>query len=116
MLSQVNKNRTMTTREISKVFIQHDLMWGRMISASKSDYLQKNPENDVIFNANIFMLNRGKVWWGDLDLTLEWNSLEKIASYFGESLFVLRELDGRFENEERSNEEIIRLAHAEIRP
>lgn len=106
----------MNQREISRVFIQNDLTWGRMISGSKSAYRERNPGNDVLFNANIFMLGMGKIWWGDLDLTLDWEKLEKIAFHFGQSLFVLRELDGRFENEERSDEEIIKLAHAEIRP
>jgi hypothetical protein len=58
----------------------------------------------------------GKVWWGDLDLTLDWERLEKIATALNKSLFVLREMDGRFENEKRNNEEIVAYAHAEVRP
>ena len=106
----------MTKKEISKVFIQHDMMWGRMISASKSRYRQMYPENDVLFNANIFILGVGKVWWGDLDLTQDWSKLEQVASSLNKSLFVLREMDGRFENEERVDEEVVKVAHAEIRP
>ena len=106
----------MNEREISKVFIQHDMPWGRLLSYSKSGYRRDNPENDVLFNANIYILGIGKVWWGDIDLTKEWNSLEMIAAYFVKSLYVLREMDGRFGKEDRTDEQIIALAHAEIRP
>jgi len=105
-----------TEREISGTFIRNDMPWGRMVSASKSAYRDAYPENDVLFNANIFILGKGKVWWGDIDLTRDWHTLEVIASTLGKSLFVLREMDGRFEWEESSDERVINVAHAEIRP
>ena len=46
------------------------LYLGRIVGFSKSFYLKENPENDVVFNANIFVESAGKVWWGDLDQVL----------------------------------------------
>ena len=106
----------MTEREISGVFIRNAMPWGRMVSSSKSAYRELYPENDVLFNANIFALGKGKIWWGDVDLTADWETLEKIASELGKSLFVLREMDGRFEWEESSDERVINTAYAEIKP
>jgi len=73
-----------------------------------------HPENVVYFNANIFTLSEGKIWWGDLDLTAEGETLKSIASSMGEDLFILREMDGRFENESLPQGEIISKAVAKI--
>lgn len=75
---------------------------GRMIWHSKSDYLGMFPNNQVVFNANLY-LNRVKVWWGDLDLTIDLDALKSIQSETGLELIVLREMDGRFEAEESPN-------------
>jgi hypothetical protein len=105
-----------TEREISGTFIRSNMPWGRLIASSKSAYRDQNPGHDVLFNANIFILGKGKVWWGDIDLTSDWSTLEIIASTLGKSLYVLREMDGRFEWEESSDERVIAVAHAEIKP
>lgn len=44
---------------------------GRMISASKSGYQLRHPNNIVIFNANIAIVGYNKIWYGDLDLTAD---------------------------------------------
>ena len=106
----------MNEPEVTKVFIQNDLTWGRLLSYSKSEYRAQNPESDVLFNANIYILGVGKVWWGDIDLTKDWNTLETVAASLGRALYVLREMDGRFGKEDQPDEQIIALAHAEIRP
>lgn len=72
---------------------------GRMISGSKSGYLDKYPNNLAIFNANVCTLG-GKQWFGDLDLTKSKESLVELARETGEEVFVLREMDARFENED----------------
>jgi hypothetical protein len=72
---------------------------GRMISASKSDYLQRFPEHVVVFNANVCVKGHGKIWFGDLNVTKDEPSLKKLADELGETVYVLREMDGRFENE-----------------
>jgi hypothetical protein len=71
---------------------------GKMISASKSGYVQRNPENLVVFNSNV-CTDEGKIWFGDLDITLSYDSLSSLAKELGKTVYVLTEMDGRFENE-----------------
>jgi hypothetical protein len=85
--------------DLYKIFRDNGLNQGRMISGSKSFYKENHPENLVVFNANIATKSRGKVWYGDLDVTLDYENLEKIAEILKEDLFILYEMDGRFENE-----------------
>ena len=74
---------------------------------SKSTYRNQFPDNKVYFNANIFLLGEGKVWFGDIDITRDIDVLESISAELGKDLYVLRESDGRFENESLSDSEII---------
>lgn len=85
-----------------------------MISHSKSGYRDKFPENEVYFNANIFVLGEGKIWYGDLDVTKDMDKLENIAKELGKDLYILREMDGRFGNEELKDSEIITRAMCKI--
>jgi hypothetical protein len=100
--------------EILGSFYEQGFISGRMISNSKSGYRQRNPDNEVYFNANIFALGEGKVWWGDLDLTKDRETLEKISVSCGKKLYVLRELDGRFENEDSDDTRVLKYAVAVI--
>lgn len=71
-----------------------------MVGGSKSRYRDANPDNFVIFNANIVSKRAGqKVWYGDLDLTKDFERLKQLADEAGDTLYFLREMDGRFENE-----------------
>lgn len=90
------------------------LYCGRMIGFSKSYYRETHPDNKVVFNANIFTLEDGKIWYGDLDLTLDETELKKVAQEIGKKLYVLYEMDGRFENEEQSKEWVKEKAVAVI--
>jgi hypothetical protein len=99
---------------MEKIFSDEDLPIGRIISYSKSRYREEFPENEVYFNANIFALDEGKIWYGDLDLTKDKEILERMATRFGKDLFILRELDGRFENDNLKDSEIIRRAVSKI--
>lgn len=92
------------------VFYSRGLIRGRLISGSKSRYREMYPDNEVYFNANIFVLGEGKIWNGDLDITRDKDVLEEIAREIGKDLFILREMDGRFENEKRTDPEIIKNA------
>ena len=71
-----------------------------MISGSKSGYRDSNPDNLAIFNANICTKGEGKVWHGDIDVTKSKEALVEIAREAGEPIYVLYEMDARFENEE----------------
>jgi len=91
------------------LFLKEGLNFGRLVAGSKSSYKNKYPDHEVYFNANIFTLS-GKIWWGDVDVTLDQEKLERIAEEMGMKLFVLREMDGRFENEDISEIEIMKRA------
>ncbi len=95
-------------------FIKRGLIPGRMISGSKSGYRKRNPDNTVYFNANIFVLGEGKIWWGDLDLTIDTPLLEEISGEIGKKLYVLSEMDGRFENENADDSHVLSRAVAVI--
>lgn len=73
---------------------------GRMISGSKSTYRNRYPKHFVLFNANLCTSSLGKIWYGDLDLHLDKNQLLSLAFKLQEDVYVLQEMDGRFENEE----------------
>jgi hypothetical protein len=83
---------------------------GRMISQSKSDYRDRNPNSVVYYNANILTINNGKVWYGDLDLTKDGEALKRVSKSLGETLYILRESDCRFENENQPTLELIKKA------
>ena len=86
--------------DVFKIFSNNKLMPGRMISGSKSGYWENHKENLIVFNANIIAESRGKVWHGDLDVTLDYENLEKASEELGEPLYILREMDARFEKED----------------
>lgn len=71
-----------------------------MISGSKSAYSENHKQNVPIFNANLCTKSSGKIWYGDLDLTLDKDKLAILAIELNEDVYVLRELDARFEKEE----------------
>ena len=69
---------------------------GRMISFDK-----KCPKDHIcVFNANICIKSRGKIWFGDLDITADEEKLRAFAARQGEDLYILREMDARFRNED----------------
>ena len=75
--------------------------FGRMLSSSKSSYMVANPTHHVIFNANLCTKSAGKIWFGDLDLDLATDQADllELRSLVGEDIFVLHEMDARFDNE-----------------
>jgi hypothetical protein len=75
---------------------------GAMISGSKSSYVKHNPNNLAIFNSNVIALidKPTKIWFGDIDITKSIKNIQALAKELGVSLVVLREMDGRFNNEE----------------
>lgn len=107
--SKINWGR-MTKEKIEIIFQEFNFYCGRIISASKSFYLETYPDNLVVFNANVVTKKFGKIWHGDLDITLDSEFLKKIAEKIGEDLYVLREFDARFGRENDSPEELIKKA------
>lgn len=98
-----------------EIFRKHKLPIARMVFASKAAYMDNHPDNDVLFNANVFTLNE-KVWYGDLDLTLDSEKLQNVANESKRSLYVLAEKDGRFGNEHLKGGEVVKLAKKVFNP
>ena len=73
---------------------------GRMLSGSKSAYSNKYPNNVVAFNGNL-IANGAKIWYGDIDVTLEKDKIDALGRDLKTSVYVLREHDARFENEKK---------------
>jgi hypothetical protein len=95
---------------INETLKANGFIMGRMISFSKSDYRDKNPNSVCYFNANIVTAKEGKVWYGDLDLTKDGEVLKTIAEETNTIIYVLRELDCRFENESEDGIKLINKA------
>lgn len=77
-------------------------MCGTIISGSKSGYRDRNPNNLVVFNSNICVVEGeevDKIWFGDIDLTLSKQKLVDLSRIMNKTIVVLYEMDGRFENE-----------------
>lgn len=82
---------------------------GRMISGSKT-----GPKGHVcVFNANVCTKTKGKIWFGDIDLTDDADDLKALARREAETIYVLREMDARFMNEAKP---LLQNAVATIRP
>jgi len=73
---------------------------GRMIAGSKTMYFMQHPDNMTVFNANVCVA-QGKIWHGDLDVTFDEPKLKKLAETLGLKIYVLRESDARFDNEDK---------------
>ena len=95
---------------IQQHFESHGFHPARMIGGSKSIYRKEHPKDLAIFNANVFMKDVGKVWYGDLNLTEDYVILKSIAESLDTTLYVLWEMDGRFGKEKRPIDELIKKA------
>jgi hypothetical protein len=82
-------------KEFAETYLGHN---GKILSWSKSSYKEENPANLVVFNSNVFT-KKSKIWYGDLDISLSKETLLMLANSIDEDIYILREMDGRFENE-----------------
>ncbi len=71
----------------------------RMIGFSKGGYVDAYPGHAAVFNTNV-CLGADKVWWGDLDVTVDEHLLVELAARTGAIVSLLYESDGRFRNED----------------
>jgi hypothetical protein len=101
---------TMSVREIQKHFSAFGFYDARMIDRSKWEYTEEHPDDLVIFNANVLMPGYGKVWFGDLNLTEDYKTLKKISESLNTTLYILWEMDGRFGEENKPIDELIKKA------
>jgi len=101
---------TMSVMEIQQYFDAYSFHDGRMIGGSKSHYHKEHPDDLIVFNANVLMPGYGKVWYGDLNLTEDYLVLKDIAKSLNSTLYVLWEMDGRFGEENKPIDELIKKA------
>lgn len=94
---------TLDNHDYINYFDKERYFVGRMVSNSKSRYRKQYPYNKVLFNANIFVQNINneleKIWWGDIDLSLEGDILKKIAIETNQTFYIYDESSGRWEIE-----------------
>ena len=64
---------------------------GRMIGFSKSRYGEAHPNNTVYFNACIFDEYAKQVWYGDIDLTADDESLKELSKNYEGVFYVTPE-------------------------
>ena len=100
----------MIVEGIQQYFESHGFHGGRMIGGSKTGYSAQYPDDLIIFNANVLIKDIGKVWYGDLNLTEDYVVLKSIAESLDNTLYVLWEMDGRFGDENKSIDELIKKA------
>ena len=98
---------TVSAREVQQFFEAHGFYLSRMIAGAKWEYTEKHPKDLVVFNANIVMPGYGKVWYGDLNLTEDCETLKNIANSINAPLYILWEMDGRFGEETKSIADLI---------
>jgi hypothetical protein len=98
-----------TQKEVAEDILGHP---GQLISWSKSDYRKRHPNNVIVFNANV-CLKSGKIWEGDIDVTLSKEKLQQLANALRQTVYVLTEMDARFENEKKP---LLKFAVATIEP
>ena len=81
---------------IAQIFESNEFPFGYMLDGQKWKYSQSFPNHLVIFNSNVLTKSHGKVWYGDLDVSISHARLKKIAEQVGEPLYVLHESAARF--------------------
>jgi len=99
-----------SVQEVHQYFDAYNFHNGRMIGGSKSGYSSQHPDELIVFNANILIPDYGKVWYGDLNLTEDYLVLKDIAKSLNSTLYVLWESDGRFGDENKPFDELIKKA------
>lgn len=67
---------------------------GKVLSATK-----KIVTGGEIFNANV-CTDKGKIWYGDVDYKRQAAKLQALANELKTKVYVLREMDARFESED----------------
>ena len=97
------------------IFATNGLIMGRMIAPSKSKYCQEHQGDLVIFNANVLTKTHGKIWYGDVNVTVDFDNLKNIADQIGEDLYILMEGDARFGKEKFNVDALISKARTVIK-
>ncbi len=102
--------------QIEEIFRETGLHFSRMIGGSKSLYRKTHKNDDILFNANIVAERFKKLWWGDLNITLDAPVIQRVADRTGLTLYVLSEMLARFDNEDLPFRTHKKNAHAKFVP
>lgn len=105
----IEKEKEGFDKEALQLFEKRGFYLGRCLG-SKSLYEEKNPTHIVYFNANILCRPRGKIWYGDIDLSQEDWILEEIAEELGEELFLVPEPFARFGRQDELIKQVLNFA------
>ena len=99
------------------IFASNNLIMGRTIVASslKGKYCQDHQGDLIIFNANVLTSKHGKVWYGDLNVTQDFDNLKNVADQLNENLYILMEGDARFGYENQPIEQLLKKARTVIK-
>jgi hypothetical protein len=97
-----------TIVDIQQTFEAYNFFDGRMIGGSKTGYCTEHSDDLIVFNANVLMPGYGKVWYGDLNLTEDYLVLREISECLNATLYVLWESDGRFGEENKPIDELVK--------
>lgn len=78
---------------IAEFFETNRFFPDRMISPSKSAYMNAYTDRSPVFDAKLALGDLGLVWQGDLDLAIaaDTDVLKKMASTFSKNVYVLSE-------------------------
>jgi hypothetical protein len=85
-------------KEVSEIAVEILGANGALLGWSKSDYWKEHQGDIIVFNGNV-CTKTDKLWWGDLNVTLSRDKLQKLANELGEEVYVLSEQNARFEYE-----------------
>lgn len=96
--------------DLARLAREHLGHQGKMVGASKGAYSRKHPDHKVVYNANVVVQSKlrfqrfrkprvEKVWYGDLDLTLESVKVQNFANTLGRTVYVLYESAAQFKTE-----------------
>ena len=101
---------TTNVMEVQKYFDAYEFYDARILAGEKWAYTSEHEDDLIIYNANVLMKGIGKVWYGDLNLTEDYVVLKSIAESLDTTLYVLWEMDGRFGEEKKPIDELIKKA------
>lgn len=97
------------------IFSSNNLDLGRTIAEDKAKYCKENQGDLIIFNANIITKKNGKIWYGDLNINVDFDNLKNVADQINQDLYILMEGDARFGYEKQPIKSLIEKAKVTIK-
>jgi signal peptidase I len=97
------------------VLFKNKLDQGRIITNNQEEYCKQHQGDLVIFNANIIIPSEGKIWYGYLNITHDFDKLKNAADEINQDLYILMEGDANFGYEDDPITELLSRARTVIR-